>query len=466
MRILKGPADWPSVLLARAGTYDPDAGIADAERAGAWTAWKKAAPSLSRAAVIRLVSEAGLRGRGGAGYPTAEKWRTCAAQESDRRYAVGNGYEADPGAQLDRTLMEQDPHAVVEGLAFAAFAVGASEAFLAVKAGYATAVRRLRAAIRQAEEAGYLGQDALGAGFDLHIHLREIQGAFVLGEETALLRALENKRAQPDQRPPYPAIKGLWDKPTVVNNVETLAAVPWIVANGAKAFAAIGAEGNAGTTLVQLGGALGEAGVAEVPLGTSLKQIIDTVGGSATGKLKAVFVGGPSGGFLPPSALESTVLTPGSLGAAGAIMGSGSILAVDEGTCLVDLAALMTRFMSDEACGKTIPCRIGTRRLYEIGERYTSGRARPADPTLMQDLCSDIRDGALCGHEITATNPLLTGMRYFSDEFEAHIVRGECPAGTCRPLPPVSRRSTQPAQSAQQAQPGRPAAGTTSVPHA
>lgn len=442
MRILKGPADWPSVLLGRAGAYDPDAGLQDAERAGAWSAWKRAAPSLSPSAIIRIVSEAGLRGRGGAGYPTGDKWRTCAAQESSRRYVVANGYEADPGAQLDRTLMELDPHAVVEGLAFAAFAVGATEAYLAVKSGYATAVRRLLSAIRTAEEAGYLGQDALGAGFDLHIHLREVQGAFVLGEETALLRALEGRRAQPDQRPPYPAVTGLWGKPTVVNNVETLAAVPWIVANQAKAYAAIGTPADAGTTLVQLGGALANSGIVEVPLGTTLRQVIDAVGGGTWGTLKAVFVGGPSGGFLPPSALR-TPLTADGLGAAGAIMGSGSILVVDQGTCLVDLAALMTRFMSDEACGKTIPCRIGTRRLYEIGERYISGRGRPSDPELMQDLCSDIRDGALCGHEISATNPLLTGMRYFTDEFEAHIVRGVCPAGTCRPLPPVTAVSTQ-----------------------
>ena len=325
MAILKGPEGWPSVLLARAGTYDPDGGLADAERAGAWSTWKKLAPSTSPASIIRTIGESDLRGRGGAGYPTAEKWRKVAAAEADRRYVVANGYEADPGALLDRTLMETDPHAVVEGLAFAAFAVGATEAFLAVKAGYTVAVRRLRAAIRSAEEAGYIGQDALGAGFDLHLELREIQGAFVLGEETALLRAIENKRAQPDQRPPYPTERGLQGRPTVVNNVETLAAVPWIVANGGAAYQKLGMNGQAGTTLVQLGGALNRTGVAEVPMGVTLKEVLRGVGGGVPrGKLKALFVGGPSGGFLPPESLD-TQLTPGSLAEMGAIMGSGSI---------------------------------------------------------------------------------------------------------------------------------------------
>jgi NADH:ubiquinone oxidoreductase subunit F (NADH-binding) len=445
MRILKGLDGWPSVLLARAGTYDPDAGLAEAERAGAWSTWKRMAPAVGPATIVRMISESGLRGRGGAGFPTGDKWRICASTEADRRYAVANGYEADPGAQLDRTLMEADPHAIVEGLAFAAFAVGAQHAYIAVKASYTTAVRRLRAAIRLAEEAGYIGSDALGAGFDLHIELTELQGAFVLGEETALLHAIANKRAMPEQRPPYPATRGLFDRPTVVNNVETLAAVPWILTNGSRAYAAIGIEGDRGTTLVQLGGAVRKPGVVEVPLGTKLRQVIRGVGGSVpTGAtLKAVFVGGPSGGFLPPDALD-TPITTAALGAAGAIMGSGSILAVDDTSCLVDLATLMTRFMSDEACGKTIPCRIGVRRLYEIGERYTTGRTRPTDPQLTSDLCSDIRDGALCGHEMTATNPLLSVMRYFPDEFEDHVVRGICPAGVCRLLPPVTARTAGP----------------------
>lgn len=436
MEILGGDDRWPRILLARAGRYDPDAGdsLEAAEAAGAWGAWKRTAGRLGREGVIRIVAESGLRGRGGAGFPTGEKWRRCAAAGDGRRFVVGNGFEADPGAQLDRTLMESDPHAVLEGLAIAAYAVGATSAILAVKRGYGTALRRLRAALRAVEEAGYLGTDALGQGFDLHVEVRDVSGPFVLGEETVLIRALENKRAQPDQRPPYPATEGLWGKPTLVNNVETLAAVPWIVLNGAGAYAAIGAPEAPGTTLAQIGGSVQRPGIAEVPTGTRLRELIEGIaGGISGGRLKAVLVGGPSGGFMPPAAL-GTALTPASLEEYGAILGSGTILAADEGTCLVDLATLMTRYLNDEACGKTLPCRIGLRRLTEIGERFTGGRPRPTDPSLLQSLAEDTRDGALCGLEYTAVNPLVTGMRYFAEEFEDHIVRSSCPAGVCRPL--------------------------------
>jgi NADH:ubiquinone oxidoreductase subunit F (NADH-binding) len=254
-----------------------------------------------------------------------------------------------------------------------------------------------------------------------------------MGEETVLLRALEERRAQPDQRPPHPAHKGLWGEPTVVNNVETIAAVPWIVANGAGAYAAIGSADEPGTTLVQLSGAIRTPGVVEVPTGTTLRQLIDGVGGGATGTLKAVLVGGPSGGFLPPDALD-TPLGHQELTEAGAILGSGTVLAIDSSTCLVDLASLLTRYCSDEACGKTIPCRIGTRRLAELGAAFCTGRSRPTDATLVTSLSDDIRDAALCGLERTAINPLRSGMRYFPQEFEDHIVRGTCPAGVCQPI--------------------------------
>jgi NADH:ubiquinone oxidoreductase subunit F (NADH-binding) len=331
--------------------------------------------------------------------------------------------------------MERNPHAVVEGLALAAYAVGATEAFIAVRADYTLAIERLTAAIRSAEEVGYLGTDALGAGFDLHMAVRPLQGGFVLGEETVLLRALENRRGMPEQRPPYPAMKGLWGEPTVVNNVETLAAVPWIIANGANAYRSLHGGDVTGTTLVQLSGAIARPGVAEVPLGLPLGEVLDTVGGGlrAGRVVRAVLVGGPSGGFLPVEAL-GTAYSYGPVESAGAIMGSGSILLADQSTCLVDLATLMTRFLADEACGKTIPCRIGTRRMMEIAERFTSGRPRPTDTQLLRDLSSDIMDGALCALEYTAPNPLLTGMRYFGPEFEDHIVRSDCPAGVCRPL--------------------------------
>jgi NADH:ubiquinone oxidoreductase subunit F (NADH-binding) len=434
MQILESPRGWPRVTLGRAGKYQPEDGLGRAESAGAWAAWKQAIARMDPEGVISAVASSGLRGRGGAGFPTGEKWRVCRDQDAPRRHVVANGYEADPGAQLDRTVMELDPHAVVEGTALAAFAVGAREAIVAVKTGYRVAIERLEAAVRAAEELGYIGANALGSGVDVHISVRSVQGAFVLGEETVLLRYLEGKRAQPDQRPPYPAARGLWDEPTVVNNVETLAAIPWIVANGGDGYAKIGARGTPGTTLVQVSGAVGQPGIAEVPLGTRLGDILERAAKTDPGKsVKAVFFGGPSGGFLPPAALE-TRLGFGALEDAGAIMGSGAMLVLDKGTCLVELATLMERFMNDEACGKTIPCRIGTRRLAEIGERFVNGTPRPSDTQLLQDLASDVKDGALCGLEYTAPNPLLSGMRYFPEEFEDHILRSTCPAGVCRPL--------------------------------
>ncbi len=429
-RILAGDKGWPRILLGR--TYDPDAGLAAAERAGAWSAWRTATADLGPEALIRLVGDAGLRGRGGGAYPTADKWRVCRAQPSATRYVVANGYEADPGSATDRTLMETDPHAVLEGVALAAFAVGAQRAFVAVRADATVAVRRLAAALREADDAGILGHDALGTGIELHIELRELQGAFVVGEETVLLRAIEGKRAMPDQRPPYPAVKGLWDEPTVVNNVATLAAVPWIVTNGAGAFRKLGAADEPGTTLVHVTGAVKTPGILEIPTGTSLKAIVKAAGG-AIGKLKAVLVGGPSGGFLPADAMD-TAYGRAALHEAGAIVGSGSVLVVDRSACIVELATLLERFMSDESCGKCIPCRIGTRRLVELGERFTGGRPRPTDVQLLSDLSADIRDGSLCGHGITAPNPLTSGMRYFAAEFEQHITRSTCPAGVCAPL--------------------------------
>lgn len=433
MAIIAGDASWPSILLARAGTPDAATDIEAAEAIGAWTAWRQAAGTLSPEQVIKLVRNAGLRGRGGSGYPTGDKWAACAAERGRTRHVVANGFESDPGAQADRTLMETDPHAVVEGVALAAWAVRAQDAIIAVDARATVAIERLRAAIAAAEAKGYLGDRAMGTGSPLRIEVRPLTGSFVLGEETVLLRALEDRRAQPDQRPPYPYAKGLWGEPTLVNNVETLAAVPWIVANGAGAYAAIGATDEPGTTLVQVSGAVRRPGVAEVPMGTSLRDIVEKAGGGATGTLKALLVGGPTGGFLPADALD-TPLGHVALGAAGAILGSGTLLVIDDTTCIVDLAALLTRYDNDEACGKTIPCRIGTRRLAELGAGFCTGRARPTDAALVASLSDDIRDGALCGLERTAVNPLRSGMRYFAQEFEDHIVRGTCPAGVCQPI--------------------------------
>jgi len=350
-----------------------------------------------------------------------------------QRYVVANGFEADPGAQVDGTLMERDPHAVVEGVAIAAWAVRAEAAIIAVRASARTAAARLRRAIAEAEARGYIGPEAAATGRPLRIEVRELSGSFVVGEETVLLRALEDRRAQPDQRPPHPSRQGLWGKPTVVNNVKTLAAVPWIVRHGAGAHASLGTAGAPGTTLVQLGGVVRKPGIVEVPLGTTIREILDGPGGFVHGKLKAVLVGGPSGGFLPPEALD-TPLTYGALTAAGALPGSGTLLALDGSTCIVDMATLLTRYLADQACGKTVPCRIGTRRLAELGSGFCSGRARPKDADLLRDLATDVRAAALCGLEAEASNPLLSGMRYFAAEFEDHIVRGRCPAGVCQPI--------------------------------
>jgi NADH-quinone oxidoreductase subunit F len=431
MEILAGRPGWPTVLLARAATVAGDASLEAAESAGAWAAWKQAVGGIAPAALVGIVERSGLRGRGGAGFPTGRKWRTCAAAAAGQRYVVANGYEADPGTQTDRVLMERDPHAVVEGVALAAYAVGATQAIIAVNGGYGTAAARLRAVIAAAEERGYLGDSVLGSSVRLTIEVREISGSLVTGEETVLLRALEDRRAQPDQRPPYPAVKGLWGRPTVVNNVQTLAAVPWIVTHGAEAFAAIGDAATPGTMLVQVSGAVTRPGIVEVPLGTSLRDLLDLAGGAA-GTLKALLVGGPTGGFLPPESLDLP-LAYGPLTEAGALVGSGSILAVGSETSIVELATLLTRYLSDESCGKTIPCRIGLRRLAELGDGLCTGLCRPSDQGLIRDLSADIRDGALCGLEAGGINPLLSGMRYFAHEFDAAAAPASAQPATAAP---------------------------------
>jgi NADH:ubiquinone oxidoreductase subunit F (NADH-binding) len=321
---------------------------------------------------------------------------------------------------------------VIEGLAIAAFAIGATEAILAVRAEDPALVTMLEGAVLAAEEAGFLGEDAAGSGHRVTVTIRPVQGAYMLGEETVLLRALEGKRGQPDQRPPYPTEKGLFDRPTVVNNVQTLAAVPWIVREGGDAFAAIGSPASPGTALVQLRGPEG-AGIAEVPLGTPLSELVRLAGGIGKRSLKALLVGGPTGGLLPADLLN-TPYEFDALREAGAHMGSGSIVVADDRACIVDLARLLTKFSADEACGKTIPCRIGLRRLYEIGDRVATGRPKPTDLTLMADLAHDIDASGLCDHERLATLPFTSGMRYFRSEIDDHFLRSTCPAGVCHPI--------------------------------
>lgn len=438
MKLLASPKGMPNLLTARFGKYEPDGPLVKAEEAGAWAAWKKTVGTTNPPALVRVIAESGLRGRGGGGYLTGDKWRAAAAQSTER-YVVANGFEADPGARLDRTLMETDPHLVVEGVAIAAYAVGARRAYIAVRERATLARQRLETAVRMAEEQGYIGSNALGTGVDVHIEVIALPGGMVVGEETVLMRAIQNKRAQPEQRPPWPTDKGLWGRPTVVNNVETLALVPWIVANGASAFAEIGDSDNPGTTLVQITGAVKEPGMVEVPLGMSLRRLLDVAGG--IGAAKAVLVGGPAGGFLPPAELD-TLYTTAALNEKGAIWGSGSIVVAGADTCLVDMATTLERYLSDESCGKTIPCRIGVRRLYEFGQRATAGLSRPTDPQILKDLAADVRDAALCGLEYCAPNPFLSGMRYFADEFDAHFTRGMCPAGVCSQVRVASQAMT------------------------
>jgi len=438
--LLRTPAEWPSVLLRRgrhraraSAAADPAAALDAAVGAGAFEGLKRAVRDLGPAGTVAVVAASGLRGRGGAGFPTGDKWRAAAATEAPRRYVVANGYGADPAAFTDRALLEADPFAVLEGLAIAAFAIGATEAVIAVRAEDTELVGRLEGAVGAAEEAAFLGPDLLGSGHDVTVTVRPVQGAYMLGEETVLLKALEGRRGQPEQRPPYPTERGLFGMPTVVQNVQTLAAVPWIVVNGAAAYAKIGSKESPGTILVQVRGAE-RNGVAEVPLGTPLRDVVALGGAQGSGrKLKAVLVGGPSGGLLPPELLD-TPYEFDALRAVGAHVGSGSVVVADDRACIVDLARLLTTFCATEACGKSIPCRIGTRRLVEIADRVVDGRPMPTDLQLLADTASDIVESGLCDHERLATLPLTSGMRYFRSELDDHLLRSTCPAGVCRPI--------------------------------
>jgi NADH:ubiquinone oxidoreductase subunit F (NADH-binding) len=426
--ILKTPAAWPAILLRREGAEGSKAGPTKG-----FEGLRKAARELGPAGTIALIAESGLRGRGGAGYPTADKWRAAAATEAPARYVVANGYGADPSSLTDRTLMEREPAAVIEGAAIAAWAIGAEEAIIAIRSGSTEAIAALESAISAAERAGDLGDDVIGSGRRLVVEVRTVQGAYMLGEETVLLKALDGKRGQPEQRPPHPATNGLRGMPTVVQNVQTLAAVAWILRHGAEAFRAAGTADAPGTILVQVAG-VARGGVAEVPLGTPLREIVKLAGSPGPGRsIKAILVGGPSGGILPADRL-STPYTFETLRVLGAHVGSGAVMVADDRACVVDLARVLTRFCADEACGKTIPCRIGTHRLAEIGERLSEGTSRAGDLQLATDLAADIVGSALCDHERLATLPLMSGLRYFGPEVEAHVERGECPAGVCRPI--------------------------------
>jgi NADH:ubiquinone oxidoreductase subunit F (NADH-binding) len=435
--LLATPKGWPTILLEVAPAEARFGGL------------RRAIRELGPTGTIAEIAAAGLRGRGGSGYATADKWRAAAVAGQElgpraRRYVVVNAYGADPSSLTDRTLLTENPAAVVEGAAIAAWAIGAEEAIIAVRAGESAAIAALEAAAAEARAAGLLGEAFAGTTRRLAIEIRTVQGAYMLGEETVLIKALEGKRGQPEQRPPHPAEDGLWGAPTVVQNAQTAAAAAWILRHSAPEFRKTGTAEEPGTILVDVRGPAG-GGIAEVPFGTPLADIVALAGGATATKkgsagdagagrpVKAVLVGGPSGGILPADHL-STPYTYEALRAAGAHVGSGSVIVADDRACVVDLARVLTRFCADEACGKTIPCRIGTRRLAEMGEHLAAGTSRAGDLDLIITLADDITGSALCDHERLATLPLRSGLRYFGPEVEAHLEQGICPAGVCRPI--------------------------------
>jgi NADP-reducing hydrogenase subunit HndC len=434
--ILATPARFPHLLLPAILPADPT-DLAAAVEAGAFTGLRATVEDLRPIGVIKAIAESGMLGRGGPGPGRSagigEKWRLCAATPSDQHYVVVNAYQSDPAVMTDRVLIETNPYAVLEGAAIAAFAIGATEVIVAIRADATDAIRVLETAIAAAEQAGYLGGSVLGTATEIHVSVKPLQGSYMLGEETVLLKGLEGKRGQPEQQPPYTTTRGLFGKPTLIHGPQTLAAVPTILNGGLPGFEETAPRAFAGTVLIQLSGAVLHPGVAEVPFGATLREIVDVAGGPPTGhKIKAVLVGGPSGGILPADALN-VIFDHTNLEAAGAHLGSGSIVVIDQHTCVVDLAAVLTRFCADEACGKTIPCRIGLRRLAEIGTRFTDGQPRGDDVTRLLDLSHDIVESALCDHERRATLSLQSVVRYFRDELDAHIVRNSCPAGICHP---------------------------------
>ncbi len=395
----------------------------------------KALTEMTPEQIVSEVKQSGLRGRGGAGFLTGLKWELCARVQGDIKYILCNGDEGDPGAFMDRSVMEADPHSVLEGMIIAAKGINAHYGYIYVRAEYPLAVHRLQLAIEQAKENGLLGKDILGSGFDLDIEIYQGAGAFVCGEETALMASIEGKRGMPRAKPPFPAVKGLWQRPSVLNNVETFANVPPIILNGADWFSSIGSEKSKGTKVFALSGALNNIGLVEVPMGTPLKTIIYDIGGGIKNnrKFKAVQMGGPSGGCIPNSLIDTPVDFE-NINKTGAIMGSGGMVVMDETTCMPAMAKFFLEFTEDESCGKCVPCRIGNKTLLTILQRITKGEGREGDIELLLELSQQIKDTSLCGLGQTSPNPVLTTIKYFRDEYEAHIKDHVCPARVCTPL--------------------------------
>lgn len=421
------------IVLRNCGVIDPKS-IEDYEAAGGYSALKKAL-FMQPTEIIQEISLSGLRGRGGAGFPTGKKWSLCAEAKGDKKYVICNADEGDPGAFMDRSTLEGDPHNVIEGMIIGAYAMGADEGYIYCRAEYPMAVEHLEIAIQAAEAKNYLGKNILGSGFDFTLHVKEGAGAFVCGEETALMHSIEGMRGMPTLRPPYPAESGLWGHPTNINNVETWANITWIIEHGAAEYRKIGTEKAPGTKVFALAGKIAGSGLIEVPMGTKLSDIIYKVGGGMKTKspFKAVQIGGPSGGCIPTPLLDTTV-DYDSITATGAIMGSGGMVVMDESTCIVDVARFFLNFTQNESCGKCTFCRIGTRRMLEILTRITEGKGKLEDIQRLEDLATNIRKASLCGLGQSAPNPVLTTLRYFKDEYLAHIEEKRCPAGVCSAL--------------------------------
>lgn len=422
------------IALRHCGVINPE-DIDDYENTDGYKAIRKALFEMTSEQVIEEIKISGLAGRGGAGFPTWFKWNAARASEGDEKYLICNADEGDPGAFMDRAVIEGDPHSLIEGMLIGAYAIGAKEAIVYVRAEYPLAIKRLEKAIQQAEEKGYLGENIFGSNFSCKIRIKAGAGAFVCGEETALIESLEGNRGMPRLKPPFPAQEGYWHKPSNINNVETFANVAWILNNGGAAFAAMGTEGSKGTKVFALTGKVRRGGLVEIPMGKTLRDVIfDIGGGIRDGKaFKAVQMGGPSGGCIPADLLD-TVIDYKALGATGAIMGSGGMVVMDEGTCMVGMAKFFLDFTAKESCGKCVHCRLGTKRMLEVLTRIVEGEGKPGDIELLEELCYSVKDGALCGLGQTAPNPVLTTLRYFRDEFEAHINEKRCPAGECTAL--------------------------------
>ena len=422
------------VALRNCGVINPEV-IDEYIAMDGYQALGKCLTEMTPAEVIQLISDSGLRGRGGAGFPTGTKWNFAAKSVSDKKYVVCNADEGDPGAFMDRSVLEGDPHAVLEAMAIAGYAIGADEGYIYVRAEYPIAVKRLEIAIKQAREYGLLGKDIFSTGFNFDIQLRLGAGAFVCGEETALLTSIEGHRGEPRPRPPFPAVKGLFGQPTIINNVETLANIPQIILKGAEWFASMGTEKSKGTKVFALGGKIRHTGLVEIPMGTTLREIIYEIGGGIPNgkKFKAAQTGGPSGGCIPASLIDTKV-DYDSLIAIGSMMGSGGMIVMDEDNCMVDIAKFFLEFTVDESCGKCTPCRIGTRRMLEILQRIVDGKGEDGDIERLEELAQTIKSTSLCALGQTAPNPVLSTLRYFRDEYEAHIYEKRCPAHHCKKL--------------------------------